>query len=147
MHFVANSRRIVAWILIFHCAHIPIPVTDGVEPTFVSGCLSEERFDIDFVLLGVDPPDDVDDGPIDDDPEHDPTCFGGFFVLQKDSPTVPHRVIAQSRRWVGGHLANVNRASLVGLQQTTCPPFRRFCDTFTLVSPQGWRESLSVLLL
>lgn len=67
-------RKIVVIWLIGTTAHAPFPVFDGDVATssqlaslqFVVG---DRAFDLDFVLLGSDLPDDYDDGPLDIDPE------------------------------------------------------------------------------
>ena len=69
--------------------HVPFPVFDGdnlksgqnrsVLTTYVS-----DFYDVDFILLGCNPPDDSDDGPMDDDPEDGSnSVFGPSFSCQK----------------------------------------------------------------
>lgn len=69
--------------------HVPFPVFDGdnlksgqsrpAVTTYVS-----DVYDVDFILLGCNPPDDSDDGPVDDDPEDGSnSVFGPSYPYQK----------------------------------------------------------------
>lgn len=74
------ARIIVAW-MIATTLHAPFPVCDGDtlgsnDSTKAHVQDDSRLIDIDFVLLGCDPPDDPDDGPIDPYPEDGSTAFG-----------------------------------------------------------------------
>ncbi|MEW4528301.1 hypothetical protein [Maioricimonas sp. JC845] len=79
------ARKLVTLWMVATTAHLPFPVCDGddtgslADPTASATTLAD-RFDIDFVLLGCDAPDDPDDGPVDDDPDSG-TCTGGPFPV------------------------------------------------------------------
>lgn len=86
---VTSYRRIIVAWMVASILHVPLPVCDGDNLT--SGQSADGHalpvslwLDFDFVLLGCNPPDDCDDGPLDDDPEdgsHSP--FGHAFTLPK----------------------------------------------------------------
>ena len=85
---MVSFHRIIVTCMIAIVMHAPIPVFDG--DTLRSGELpvnqvtSSNSCDVDFILLGCDPPDDSDDGPIDDDPENGSgSAFGLPFAPQK----------------------------------------------------------------
>tara|TARA_R110002095_G_scaffold30689_4_gene29805 strand:- start:3090 stop:3494 length:405 start_codon:yes stop_codon:yes gene_type:complete len=71
--------------------HAPFPVCDG--DNLASGqtvslhfAVLDQSFDLDFVLLGCDLPDDFDDGPLDIDPENGSSfVFGAPFSAQISS--------------------------------------------------------------
>lgn len=80
-----HVQRVVVWWMLAVAVHLPIPLCDGdnlksSEPP-APGTTPWAWTDIDFVLLGCDLPDDVDDGPFDRDPENsDDSPFGPSFV-------------------------------------------------------------------
>ena len=85
-------NRIMVAYLVASTVHAPIPVFDG--DNLKSGetqsasltTSSGDGFDMDFILLGCDPPDDSDDGPVDDDPEDGShPAFGPVFSLEKST--------------------------------------------------------------
>jgi hypothetical protein len=69
--------------------HVPFPVFDGDnlrsgESRPFTATSTDDAYDVDFVLLGCDPPDDSDDGPFDDDPENGSnSAFGPLFTCLK----------------------------------------------------------------
>ena len=78
-------RIIIIWMMAV-TIHLPFPVCDGDD--LRSGELHELAgpedivpIDIDLILLGCVPPDDVDDGPLDDDPEGG-SSFGADFTTR-----------------------------------------------------------------
>lgn len=76
-------RIIITWMMAV-TIHLPFPVCDGDDlrswELHRLACPEEiVKIDIDLVLLGCDPPDDVDDGPVDDDPEGG-SSFGADFT-------------------------------------------------------------------
>lgn len=65
-------RLLLLWTMA-HILHLPFPVYDGDTRTSddVVGeelTICQDLLDIDLILLGCHPPDDTDDGPVDDDP-------------------------------------------------------------------------------
>ncbi|QDU78519.1 hypothetical protein Pla110_02230 [Polystyrenella longa] len=67
-------HRIIVAYLVATTMHVPFPVFDGDnlrsgEVRSHQSVSYSDRFDVDFILLGYDLPDDSDDGPVDDDPE------------------------------------------------------------------------------
>ena len=79
-------HRIICAYMVATTMHLPFPVFDG--DNLRSGELSSnheqstnDTYDVDFIFLGCDPPDDSDDGPIDDDPENGSLyVFGQIFI-------------------------------------------------------------------
>lgn len=88
-----NYKFLVSYMIAF-TIHMPIPVCDG-DNIQSGGIQDSDAFvhsflDIDFVLLGCDLPDDVDDGPVDDDPE-DGTAFPfGPLVIRETTISLLH---------------------------------------------------------
>lgn len=70
MHW--SHRLLVLWT-VAAAVHLPMPVGDGDDlksgESLFARAAPASCWDIDFILLGCDPPDDCDDGPVDDDPE------------------------------------------------------------------------------
>ncbi|MFG0332445.1 MAG: hypothetical protein ACF8TS_03695, partial [Maioricimonas sp. JB049] len=68
------AHKLVTLWRVATTAHLPFPVFDGDDAGSIAAPSATvtglaDRFDIDFVLLGCNAPDDPDDGPVDDDPE------------------------------------------------------------------------------
>jgi hypothetical protein len=67
-------HRMFVWWMVASIIHLPFPVYDGDDlkswemPTCGEGSPWYLNIDIDFILLGCIPPNDVDDGPFDADP-------------------------------------------------------------------------------
>ena len=65
-------RLLVLWTMAA-AIHLPVPVGDGDNlksgESLLARAAHSSCWDVDFILLGCDPPDDCDDGPVDDDPE------------------------------------------------------------------------------
>ncbi|HAH48766.1 hypothetical protein [Gimesia sp.] len=84
-------RKIVITWMVATAVHAPFPVCDG--DNLASGqtvslhiAVLDQSFDLDFVLLGCDLPDDFDDGPLDIDPENGSSfIFGAPFNAQVSS--------------------------------------------------------------
>lgn len=82
-------RRILVTYMVATTMHLPIPVFDGDnlksgEAHSAAALSTDDDYDVDFVLLGCDPPDDSDDGPVDDDPEDgSQSVFGPSFLASK----------------------------------------------------------------
>jgi len=125
---------IVLW-MVANTLHLPVPVVDG--DNLKSGAahqpvaVDRPFFDVDFVLLGCDPPDDTDDGPMDDDPEsgsHSP--FGPSFIGKhlKSSPDTNERrlslasIVREFNMAVGSHVLDSQRPLL--------PPFSHHALSF-----------------
>jgi len=84
------AHNLLMWCVVSTTAHLPFPVLeiDGLDggtcaweclSGAVSACIPApvgRTFDLDFILLGCDAPDDWDDGPVDNDPERGDCCFG-----------------------------------------------------------------------
>lgn len=86
-----THRILIIWMVAVTC-HFPFPVCDGDNlrswelPSLASHA-DRVPIDIDLILLGCDLPDDVDDGPVDDDPEQGSNSFGADFssISQRNS--------------------------------------------------------------
>lgn len=82
-------HRIVVTYMVATTLHVPFPVFDGDnlksgETRLTTLISTNDAYDLDFILLGCDPPDDSDDGPIDDDPEDGSQfAFGQLFTAPK----------------------------------------------------------------
>lgn len=70
----SSPFRLLVFVLTLHLAHVPVPVWDAgdaVHPGAVAPLVPPEPcWDVDLLLLGVDPPENSDDGPIDSQPEN-----------------------------------------------------------------------------
>ncbi|MBN2128098.1 MAG: hypothetical protein JW741_01325 [Sedimentisphaerales bacterium] len=140
--------RLLAWVLVLHCAHMPVPCSDGAEQTAGEQRVEEEEADIDFILLGTDLPDDVDDGPIDDDPERCPTPFGDYFLVVKAGPNGGGSKLLRSAGSGGLRILSPRLALPVSsIQMPASGSVRSFGVSFTISAPQAWRELLSVFLI
>jgi len=141
------TTRVVACTLILHLAHIPVPWSDGGEDTPHVGLNADEGpLDIDLLLLGVDPPDDIDEGPLDDDPEQCPCTFGYYFIVsQTGAAKVPSPAEISFR--VVGSCGSVRACSLPHGGSERSSLCRSFSTTFTLLAPGAWRALLCVLLI
>lgn len=92
-----THRILIIWMVAV-TSHLPFPVCDGDNlRSWELPSLEAEggsvQIDIDLVLLGCDLPDDVDDGPVDDDPEHGSGSFGADFTSvskRNGNSTDPH---------------------------------------------------------
>lgn len=84
-----SLHRLILTYMVATIMHVPFPVFDGdnlksgqtrsVLTTHVS-----DIYDVDFILLGCNPPDDSDDGPVDDDPEDGSnSVFGPSYSYQE----------------------------------------------------------------
>lgn len=84
-----SFHRLILTYMVAAIMHVPFPVFDGdnlksgqtrsATTTYVS-----DYYDVDFILLGCNPPDDSDDGPVDNDPEDGAnSVFGPAFSCQK----------------------------------------------------------------
>lgn len=78
-------RLTLLWVMAVSL-QLPVPVCDGDDCGALSAASMRKtacagfRLDIDFILLGRDLPDDVDDGPVDDDPDdHHGAAFDTFL--------------------------------------------------------------------
>lgn len=86
-------------------AHLPFPVCDGdalggaPQSTYTSAVPARGLFDIDFVLLGCDLPDDFDDGPFDDDPD-DGNIVSGPFPTYLRSRTEVNPLSGELLNWM-----------------------------------------------
>lgn len=86
------AHRIRAWVLILHLIHAPVPCWDdpgapatdrfGDAPRPQTAPSENFRWDVDVLLLGVDPPEDSDRGPFDGEPEHAGwSGFGAPYIV------------------------------------------------------------------
>ena len=57
--------------LAMHLAHVPVPIWDGGDglERCGRGAVALCCWDLDPLLLGIDPPENLDEGPVDSDPE------------------------------------------------------------------------------
>lgn len=84
-------RKIVIIWMVATAVHAPFPVCDGDnlasgQPVSLHFAVLDHSFDLDFILLGCDLPDDFDDGPLDIDPENGSSfIFGAPFSAQISS--------------------------------------------------------------
>lgn len=74
--------------------HMPIPMCDG-DNLRTGGIQDSDAsvhsfLDIDFILLGCNFPDDVDDGPVDDDPEDGTASSFGPLVTRATTISLIH---------------------------------------------------------
>lgn len=121
MHW--SYRLFVLWT-VAAAVHLPMPIGDGDD--LKSGqsrtvtATQRPGWDIDFILLGCDPPDDCDDGPIDDDPENGMgSPFGSCWVhveiksfgLSKRGTSVPAQPLCARRLICGFRPLSTRRAS------------------------------------
>ena len=140
--------RLLVWILVCSCAHMPIPCTDRDEGYADGGTSNDEYVDIDLVLLGADFPDDVDDGPVDDDPEHSHSSFGDYYLPAKrcscDAASGLERALAAR---MTRNAAKLPLSSATLLKLNARPPRHSFGETYIVASVQEWRESLAVFLI
>lgn len=143
-----NKTRLLVWILVCCCAHMPFPCTDHDAPPTAANKTTEEEVDIDFVLLGADFPDDVDDGPVDDDPEQSHSSFGDYYLPAKrcSSDAVDEAEFALASLSVR-NLATLSSSPATCLHLTTRLRQHSFGGTFIISSVQEWRESLAVFLI
>lgn len=82
-----RSKTLVIWWLAGSLLHAPFPVLDADKTAGPVDCWSGPAAfslsDIDFVLLGCDLPEDSDDGPIDNQPEHGTGPFAASHVAYR----------------------------------------------------------------
>ena len=116
----------LVYLLVLHLAHLPLPCCDGDNlvgassagrTCEVSLAVSDAGWDVDFVLLGLDPPDDTDEEPFDSTPESPELPFlirasipnelraNTAVASATDLPAVETRAIldaaVRSASWVG----------------------------------------------
>jgi hypothetical protein len=150
-----SKSRLLICVLVLHVAHAPVPWCDGddvvrcaVERYAGPGrspagdrdvqSAGEWDWDIDVVLLGVSPPWDTDQGPL--DPER-------LFVEGLETPYIVPPFACEFRPRLegrGGDRADVPfpRASLTVLAPCGRPPR---CFGASFASPDSWRTLLTVL--
>ena len=109
---------------------------------------NEDEIDIDFVLLGADFPDDVDDGPVDDDPEQSHSSFGDYYLPAK---RCSNDVASGLERALTARLirsvTKLPSSSATRLQRNAWSSRHSFGETYVVASVQEWRESLAVFLI
>ena len=94
-----SHRLLVLWMTAA-AVHLPMPVGDGDDlksgEAVTASAPQTVCWDIDFILLGCDPPDDCDDGPVDDDPENGSgSPLGSYLVhIQSKAPDVSNTASA-----------------------------------------------------
>ena len=105
--------RLLVWAVVLHLAHVPVPVCDGDDETHAAGRPARALWDVDLLLLGADPPDDTDSGPLDETPENlDGTAFGSPYGLSRPllvstadrtegRGPVPHQAASPLALWPG----------------------------------------------
>ncbi|WP_296454312.1 hypothetical protein [Rubinisphaera sp.] len=90
-------HRIIVTYMVAATMHVPFPVFDGdnlksgeIHPT--AAAADNDDNEVDFIFLGCDPPDDSDDGPVDDDPENGSSSASGHLLA---SPRLDYGSIVQ----------------------------------------------------
>jgi len=83
-------HRIIVTYMVANIMHIPFPVFDGDnlksgESRHSVATSPADKYDVDFIFLGCDPPDDSDDGPVDDDPENESNSALASLLLRLNS--------------------------------------------------------------
>ena len=163
------QSRILALLLILNLVHAPFPICDGddallsdgvrslcehqqANTTFAEPSIELERpdwdldippiGDVDFIFLGLDPPEDPDEGPFDSTPESERTSYFPSSSTIKPS--------------TGRHAVPVGRLKLADLAGLSLPEGWRDCSLLgglrsrvcaygtTFADPQCWRMLLSV---
>ena len=121
---------------------------DRDEPPTVANGTTEDEIDIDFILLGADFPDDVDDGPVDDDPEQSHSSFGDYYLPAKrcgdDTALGLERGLADRLIRIATQLPS---PSSTRMQLTSRFPRHSFGETYVVSSVQEWREHLAIFLI
>lgn len=108
-------RRIVVAYVVAAIMHVPVPVLDGDNlrsgEIASAAATTADEYDVDFILLGCDPPDDSDDGPVDDDPDDGShSSFGPAYSIAKTG--------CQTRLAASGHQPVISeRRSAAGDQR------------------------------
>lgn len=138
--------RPLVLLLTMHLAHVPVPVWDSGDAigwTDSDACISGPgRWDFDLFLLGIDPPDDLDEGPVDSDPEGP-----GAHMFASGRPSS-----RPAMAWKG---------DLDAFAPVTLPDSRRVelsfaahrdgpgiaCYSASFAGPQQWRTLLTVLTI
>lgn len=110
--------------------------------------VNDESIDIDLVLLGADFPDDVDDGPVDEDPEQSHTSFGDFYLPAKrcSSDTAKEASLALAPSLLQNSVTLRSTSSAHSLSKVNLRG-HSFGGTYVVASIQEWRESISVFLI
>jgi hypothetical protein len=75
MRRISPRFRLLVLVLAMHLAHVPVPMWDAGDgldrcsSTCIRGVAALCCWDLDLLLLGIDPPENLDDGPVDSEPE------------------------------------------------------------------------------
>ena len=127
---------------------MPFPCMDRDEPPTVANKTTEDEIDIDFVLLGADFPDDVDDGPVDDDPEQSHSSFGDYYLPAKRCNTeTASQADFALRPSFPRDSATLPSSSSVHLLSEANASGYSFGGTYIVASVQEWREVILVFLI
>lgn len=135
-------RKIAIIWMVATTVHAPFPVCDGDNlPSGQTASLRfavlDHSFDLDFILLGCDLPDDYDDGPLDVDPEEGSnSAFGSPFTAQ--AQPLKLCVWSSAETW-GTLFSSTPDRSIACLARTadrsSCLPFQNF--SFGKLSQSG----------
>ncbi len=135
------SRIVVIW-LIGTTAHVPFPVCDvdlaaSGQLTSLQFIVGDLAFDLDFVLLGADLPDDYDDGPLDIDPETGSVFGFGVPISTKSNANLLRLRLSQRQdQKYSRLLPDKDKRKLV--PDILVPPFTAFLNlSFGKLSQSG----------
>lgn len=148
--------RMLVWAMALHLAHAPIPVWDGNDTAGMAGTIvsvaepESERhrgplrwftsplWDVDILLLGIDPPADADSGPL-DDPRHPrgPAPVGLYYAVR---PATTPMMLAC---WQPGDGAA--SVAITGQPALAAPVTAPWCDSpVPAAIVGGWRQTSGV---
>jgi hypothetical protein len=132
-------HTVVRALLLASHLHLPVPVWDGDDVARRGpdrACPAEASAnEVDFVLLGLDPPEDPDEGPLDATPDECRDGVCGRRISEADvaskSPRAPRSTVPFAGR--------VLPVGSPGIPVTPRSPFALF-------GVQRWRQALAVVL-
>lgn len=139
--------RLLVLVLTMHLAHVPVPMWDagdGLERSCspnVCGRIVGLRWDLDPLLLGIDPPENLDEGPVDSDPEIPQAEFCS-----------PDRVASRAGRLQRGEsdpfetlIAPADRSNEVISSTEQLPALRLTCYSASFAGSHPWSIMLGVM--
>lgn len=159
MPFGRTKSPLLISVLILHLAHAPMPWCDLDQPASLSACAGKDdrsgsarltddsarkrNWHLDFVLLGLDPPENPGESPVDTDPEMPELAFGGVNYIAQPNPSLTR---LESRLLIDAGL--IQRAVSKIRRPVTHDDARRRRGAFgvSFLEPQLWRTLLSVII-